>query len=288
MSDRLFAGCNYLLMLGLTVSILYPFWQTIVLSFTGSDEATTLGFHLWSQEWSLEAYKFLFTYDDIIGPYINTVIRTVAGTAIGVAFTIIAAYPLAKRELPYRNMITIYFLIPMFFGGGLIPTYLLIKSIGLQNNFLVLLIPPAVSIFNVVIMRNYFMTIDKTYEESAFMDGASYTTLLIRILLPISLPVLVTIALWDAVAHWNAWFDAMIYITDRNKLVIQVVLREMLTAVNERANDVMEYSGQTHYQLSLTNVRAAVVLLSIGPIVLVYPYIQKYFVKGITLGSLKG
>jgi len=284
---RLFAMCNGLLMILFSLSILYPFWQTAVLSLSGPNAATTLGVHLWSSEWSLDAYRFLVSYEDIARAYWNSIVRTVLGSALSVTFTVIAAYPLAKRNLPFRSGLTVYFLIPMFFSGGLIPSYLLIKSLGLLDNFLVLIIPPAVSIFSVLIMRNFFQTLDPAYEESALIDGAHYGTMLVRVILPISLPVLATVVLWSAVSHWNAWFDAMIYIRDRDRTVIQMILRDMLTAVNQQAQDIVLESAHRP-ELTLNNVRAAVVLISIGPIVLVYPFLQKYFVKGITVGSLKG
>ncbi|MBO9606555.1 MAG: carbohydrate ABC transporter permease [Paenibacillaceae bacterium] len=285
--ERLFVIVNGTFMVLLSLSILYPFWQTLVLSFSGPNAAMSLGVHLWSSDWSLDAYRFLITYDDIPRAYFNSIMRTVLGTAITVTFTVIAAYPLSKRNLPYRKLFTVYFLIPMFFSGGLIPSYLLIKHLGLLDNFLVLIIPPAVSIFSVLIMRNFFQTLDAGYEESAFIDGADYFTLLVKIIMPISVPVLATISLWAAVSHWNAWFDAMIYTRNRDNAVIQLILRDMLTAVSQQAQDIAQASTQ-RTELTLNNVRAAVVLISIGPIVLVYPYIQRYFVKGITLGSLKG
>jgi putative aldouronate transport system permease protein len=275
-------------MIALAIAVLYPFWQTAILSFSNADEATSLGIHLWPERWSLEAYKFLFSYEDVMQAYVNTISRTVAGTAIVVLFTVMAAFPLSKSDLPYRNWFTIYFLVPMFFSGGLIPTYLLIKQLGLLDNRLVLILPGAVSIFSVIIMRNYFMTIDKGFEESALIDGANYFTTLTRIILPISKPVIATIALWAAVGHWNAWFDAMIYIRDPDKTVMQLVLRQMLEAVNTSAMDLSQSAANTNEKLVLSNVRAAAVLISIGPIVLIYPYLQKYFIKGITLGSLKG
>ncbi|WP_235886306.1 carbohydrate ABC transporter permease [Paenibacillus cymbidii] len=284
---RLFAMCNGLLLILFSLSILYPFWQTAVLSLSGPNAATTLGVHLWSGEWSLDAYRFLVSYEDIARAYWNSIVRTVLGSTLSVTFTVIAAYPLAKRNLPFRSGLTVYFLIPMFFSGGLIPSYLLIKSLGLLDNFLVLIIPPAVSIFSVLIMRNFFQTLDPAYEESALIDGAHYGTMLARVILPISLPVLATVVLWSAVSHWNAWFDAMIYIRDRDRTVIQMILRDMLTAVNQQAQDIVLESAHRP-ELTLNNVRAAVVLISIGPIVLVYPFLQKYFVKGITVGSLKG
>lgn len=287
-ADKVFVGCNYCFMVLLCISIVYPFWQTFVLSFSGAKDASTLGIHVWPHDWSLEAYRFLFQYDSIGRAYWNTIFRTVTGTALSVSLTLIAAYPLSKKELPFRGVVTTYFLIPMFFSGGLIPTYLLIKQLGLLDSMLALILPPAVGIFSVIIMRNFFMTIDKAFEESAFMDGAGYWTLLFRIILPISVPVVATISLWSAVAHWNAWFDAMIYIRDRDKTVIQLILREMLTASSTQVQDLSVFNGQQQAQITLNNVRAAIILVSIGPIVFMYPYIQKYFIKGITLGSLKG
>ncbi|WP_240941319.1 carbohydrate ABC transporter permease [Paenibacillus sp. HB172176] len=280
---------NGAFMILFTLLILYPFWQVFLLSFSDGREATTLGFHLWPQSWSFEAYRFLLSSGEIVRPYWNSVLRTIFGTVLEVSFTILAAYPLAKRELPFRGWLTTYFLIPMFFGGGLIPTYLIIRSLGLLDNFLVLLLPGAVAVFSVIIMRNYFMSLDAAIEESALMDGAGYITMLFRIILPISTPVLATIALWAAVEHWNAWFDAMIYIRDRNLTVIQVIMREMLTSVSDVSNELIINNNSTKQaQLAMNNVRSAIALLSIGPIVLVYPWLQRYFVKGIMLGSVKG
>lgn len=272
----------------LVLLILYPFWQVVILSFSTALEATSLGFHFWPKTWSLEAYKFLFSYDAIIRPYLNSILRTVLGTALELLFTVLAAYPLAKRELPFRSTVTAYFIIPMFFSGGLIPSYLLIKSLGLLDNFLVLILPGAVAIFSIIIMRNYLMSLDAALEESALMDGAGYWTILFRIILPVSTPVLATVALWGAVGHWNAWFDAMIYIRDRDLTVIQVIMREMLTSVSQQYNDLVLSDNAQQAELSLSNVRSGITLLSIGPIVLIYPWLQKYFVKGIMMGSLKG
>ncbi|NOU85706.1 ABC transporter permease subunit [Paenibacillus sp. LMG 31460] len=268
--------------------ILYPFWQVVVLSFSDGREATTLGFHFWPKNWSFEAYRFLLSSGEIVRPYMNSILRTALGTALEVLFTILAAYPLAKKELPFRGGITTYFIIPMFFSGGLIPTYLIIRSLGLLDNFLVLIIPGAVAIFSIIIMRNYFMSLDTAMEESAVIDGAGYLTLLFRIILPISTPVLATIALWAAVEHWNAWFDAMIYIRDRNLTVIQVIMREMLASVSEQSNDLMFNNNAQQAQLAMSNVRSGIALLSIGPIILIYPWMQKYFIKGAMLGSVKG
>lgn len=275
--------CNYSFWVVLSLLFVFPFWQLIVLSFSAGNQATSLGLRLWTDTWSTEAYKFVFSYSDVTRPFLNSIMRTVIGTTLEVLFTIFAAYPLAKKALPYRGWLTTYFIIPMFFSGGLIPYYLLMRSIGMVDNFLVLIIPGAVSVFSIIIVRNYFMSLDVALEESAVIDGAGYVTLLLKIVVPVSTPVLATVGLWAAVGHWNAWFDAMIFMRNKDLTVIQVIIREMLMGAGEPSRDI-----QNAVELSLVNVRSTIALLAIGPIVLFYPWLQRYFVKGIMLGSLKG
>lgn len=271
-----------------SIAVLYPFWNTFVLSFSDASQASSLGVNLWPETWTTTAYRYIFSYSDVGTAYLNTIFRTVVGTTIIVTITILAAYPLSRKDLPYRNMITTIFLIAMFFSGGMIPDYLLVKNLGLLDTRLALLLPSAVNVFNIVIMRNYFMTIDKGIEESALMDGANYFTILMRIIIPLSKPVIVTIALWSAVFHWNEWFHAMVYIRDSGKDVLQTIVRSMLVdmSVQDEATQVSGV-GQNR-DLLLSNVRAATVMVSIGPIIFVYPFAQKYFIKGIMIGSLKG
>ncbi|MGN7296793.1 carbohydrate ABC transporter permease [Ferdinandcohnia sp. SAFN-114] len=273
-----------------SIMVIYPFWQTIVLSFSDAESASSLGLNLWPDKWIPDAYQYVFTYENIMVAYLNTIIRTVIGTALIVCFTVLAAYPLSKKDLPYRNFFTIFFLIAMFFSGGMIPDYLLIKNLGLLNNSLSLILPSAVNVFFIIIMRNYFMTIDKGLEESAIMDGANYLTILTKIIIPVSKPVIATVALWAAVYHWNEWFHALVYIQDDSKTVLQIVVRDMLTAmdISNSQGAQMGGGGMSSAELMLSNVRAATVMISIGPIVLIYPFVQKYFIKGIMIGSLKG
>lgn len=273
-----------------SILVLYPFWQTIVLSFSDPNQMSGLGMNLWPEKWIPDAYQFVFGYGSIMQAYLNTIIRTVIGTFLIVSFTMLAAYPLSKRDLPYRNTITIFFLIAMFFSGGIIPDYLLIKNLGLLNTRWALILPSAVNVFYIIIMRNYFMTIDKGIEESAVMDGANYFTVLTKIILPLSKPVIATIALWAAVFHWNEWFHALVYIQDESKTVLQMIVRDMLTAMDlsQSADGGAIGGAGANENLMQSNVRAATVMISIGPIILVYPFIQKYFIKGIMIGSLKG
>ncbi|MBO1004821.1 carbohydrate ABC transporter permease [Pseudogracilibacillus auburnensis] len=274
-----------------SIIVLYPFWQTLVLSFSDPHQASSLGMSLWPERWIPDAYQFVFTYGSIMKAYANTILRTISGTFLILTFTVLAAYPLSKKELPYRNTITIFFLIAMFFSGGIIPDYLLVKNLGLLDTRWALILPTAVNVFYIIIMRNYFMTIDKGIEESAMMDGANYLTILTKIILPLSKPVLATIALWAAVFHWNEWFHALIYIQDDAKEVLQIIVRDMLTQMDLSQSEgaaALGGGGGSSKNLLLANVRAATVIISIGPIVLIYPFVQKYFIRGIMIGSLKG
>ncbi|WP_274363148.1 carbohydrate ABC transporter permease [Paenibacillus thermotolerans] len=287
----LFEGVLIIGFIVFSMLVLYPFWQTFVISFSDPSQTSSLGTNLWPEQWTPDAYRFVFGYGDIMQAYANTIVRTVSGTFLIVAFTVLAAYPLAKKDLPFRNTITIFFLIAMFFSGGIIPDYLLVKNLGLLDTRWALILPTAVNVFYIIIMRNYFMTIDKGIEESAVVDGAGYFTILSKIILPLSKPVLATIALWAAVYHWNEWFHALVYIQDDSKTVLQIIVRDMLTAMDmsQSANaGAIGGGGGANKELLLSNVRAATVMISIGPIVMVYPYVQKYFIKGIMVGSLKG
>ncbi len=287
--SAIFDSLNAIFMILAGITFLYPFWITILTSFSGHQASMSLGFHLWLSEWYTTAYRFAFSRFGRIGvAYGNTIFRTVAGTALIVSFTLLGAYPLSKKRLPGRNLITIFFLITMFFGGGLIPTYLLIRRIGLLNNRLVYILPLATNAFYIIIMRNFIMTIDDAYEEAAFVDGASYFQILVRIIIPLSKPVIATIVLWAAVAHWNAWFDGLIYITHESKHVLQLFLRRLMTEVIAMTEHMERFAGIEEEAMPSYAVQAAVTVLTIGPIILVYPFIQRYFIKGIFIGSLKG
>nr|WP_309098595.1 carbohydrate ABC transporter permease [Fredinandcohnia onubensis] len=280
---------NYTGMVLLSILVLYPFWQQIVLSFSDAESASSLGMNLWPSSWATDAYEFVFSYENILVAYGNTIFRTVVGTVVILICTILAAYPLSKRDLPFRKTISSFFIVAMFFSGGMIPTYLLVKQVGLLDSLMSLILPVAVNVFNIIIMRNYFESIDIGLEESAKMDGAGYWTILTKIILPVSKPVIATIALWAAVYHWNEWFHALIYIQDDMKNVLQIVVRDMILAMDiTQMNAAGGGGGSSNAELLLSNVRAATVIISIGPIVLIYPFVQKYFIQGIMVGSVKG
>ena len=281
---------NTLLMALFALSILVPFWIMMVLSFTPNEWANDLGLKLWTREWSLATYRFsLSSYGDVVTAYGNSIFRTVVGTAAILTATVAAAYPLSKKRLPGRTFMTVVILITMVFGGGFITLYLVVRGVGLLNSRWAMILPSMANGFFILIMRNFLMTIDDAYEEAAFMDGANYLQILTRVVLPLSKPVLAVIALWSAVFHWNEWFHALIFLNDESKLVLQLILRRMmLLLTSEDLFDMLDWADQQGIILPTKAVRAAVMLLTIGPIVLAYPFLQRHFVKGIFVGGLKG
>lgn len=280
---------NVIFLVILSLSVLYPVWNQIVLSFSDSSTTAGLGLKLWPEKWSFEAYEYIFDYGNVGRAYLNTIIRTVIGTIAIVSVTVLAAYPLSREDLPFRRFFVVLFVISMYVNGGMIPRYLLVRDLGLLNSMSALIIPVALNTSYVVILRNFFRGISPEIEESAVMDGATPFQVLVKILLPLSVPILATIALWAAVYHWNEWFHAQIYNREASLDVLQTLVRDMLIDVDpSRMQYQVSGVGADDAQLLLANVRAATVVISIGPIVLVYPFAQKYFIGGLQLGAVKG
>ena len=281
---------NALLMALFALSILVPFWIMLVLSFTPNEWANDLGLKLWTREWSLATYRFaLSSYGDVVTAYGNSIFRTVVGTAAILMATVAAAYPLSKKRLPGRTLMTVVILITMVFSGGFITLYLVVRGVGLLNSRWALILPSMGNGFYILIVRNFLMTIDDAYEEAAFIDGANYLQILTRVMLPLSKPVLAVIALWAAVFHWNEWFHALLFVNGESKLVLQLILRRMIFLLtSDDLFDMLDWADQQGIILPTKAVRAAVMLLTIGPIVLAYPFLQRHFVKGIFVGGLKG
>lgn len=297
-AGRLFDVANYLFLGLFALTVLYPFWTVVTTSLASPLSLPTLGLHLWNDEWRTEAWMFMFRENDIGTAYVNTLHRVVFGTTLTLFVTFCAAYALSKRNLPGRTVINFLLVFTLFFQGGLIPTYLLVRNLGMINSRWVLVIPPAVAAFSIIITRNFIMTIDQAMEDSAVIDGASYWRIMFQIFIPLSRPVLAVIALWTVVQHWNAWFDALIYITDRDKRILQLLLRDLVERLQGFQNDesmqrlVEELRAQgvepDWARIPHRSIQAATTLITIGPVILLYPFVQKYFVKGVMLGSLKG
>ncbi|WP_248930082.1 carbohydrate ABC transporter permease [Paenibacillus hamazuiensis] len=276
---------NYSFLAFIAFLMIYPFWELLIVSVSPAVEASKIGLKLIPRGFTLEAYRMVFESKLIVYGYFNSIFRTVVGTSITVFLCFLTAYPLAKKMLPARNAFTVYYLIPMFFSGGLVPNFLLIKSLGLLDTIWALIIPTLLSTFQILIMRNFIMSLPESLEESALVDGAGFFTILLRIVIPLSMPIFATVALWEAVAHWNSWFDAMIYTRSNRNVVLQLLLRRVLI---EHNNEGITDSLQGDEGVVTKTVEAATVLVTIGPVILMYPFLQKYFIKGVLIGSLKG
>lgn len=269
------------------ISVLYPFIHVLSLSFSSPTEAVRPGIHLYPQEISLQPYKQAVQSNGIWIGYYNTIFRTVVGTLLSLLVMTLGAYALSKKYLPHRRFYTLAVVVTMFFSGGLIPTFLLVRSIGLYDTSWALIIPGLFNTFYMLIMRNFFINLPQELEDSAKMDGAQDFQILFRIMIPLSKPILATVSLWVAVHHWNEWFQALIYIQDQSKIVLQIYLRRLVV---ENSNlEMQQLMDQfSEQQVATESLKAAVLMITILPIVCVYPFIQKYFVKGMMIGSLKG
>ena len=283
--DRAFDWINYLFLALFSLTILFPFWNLFVQSVSSPDSGVVDALQMWPKKFSAFNYKYVLANKYIWTGYRETLIRTIAGTALSVTLTAMGAYVLSKKKLPNRNFWTTVVLIPMFFSGGMIPSYLWMVNLHLIDNRLVLILPGLISSYNLIIMRNFFMSVPEGLEESAMIDGAGSIRIFFSIVLPISKAVLATVALWVRVGHWNAWFDATIYIRDANKLPLQVVLRRILM---EGTQQMMDMNSTDTNHVTPDTLKAATTFVCMLPIMCVYPFVQKYFVKGVIIGSLKG
>jgi len=265
---------------------LYPFLYTLTISLSTAAEVTRPGLHLFPHEISILSYRMVLTNPDILTGYFNTILRTILGTTITVVGCSIAAYPLARKEMPFRSLITFLIVFTMLFNGGMVPNYLLIQKLGLLNTIFALVIPTALSAFNIIIIKNFFQALPESLVESARIDGAGEWRILFQIYMPLSKPVLATVALWSSVYHWNAWFDALLYITDDSKQVLQTFLQRIVV---ENSTQLMELgiADTSVMQFAPETIKAATIIVTILPIICVYPFIQKYFVKGVMLGGVK-
>ncbi len=285
--DIVFEVFLYSSMVMLVVLFLYPVWDTLVVSFSSPENVRRLGFRLIPDFITFSSYREVFKDDIIIIGYMNTLIRVTAGTVLTVLTTYCGGYALTKKSLPFRKTILLFILFTMFFNGGLIPTYMQIKNLGLIGSRWALILPMLTSAWNLIIARNFIRTIPQSLEESAFIDGAHPLTVVFRIMMPLSMPIIAVLALWTAVAHWNSWFDALIYVRSRDKMVLQLMLRRILIDQDEELikNGVLTLMTD---ETSPETVKAATVVVSTAPIIFFYPFLQRYFVKGVLVGSVKG
>ena len=291
-SDYVFDITNITILVLFTLTILLSLLSVVSVSFISKAELSSQDLIIFPRHPSLDAYKIiLMGSNDIPKGYLITVLRTIIGTFLNMLFSCFLAFLLTKRDLPFRKGITLFLFFTMLFGGGLIPTYLVVKSTGLLGSFWVYIIPGLISVWNVLLLRNFMMEIPQSLTDAAEIDGCSQLRLLFQIILPLSTAAIVTISLFYAVGHWNSWWDAYLYISNRNLFPLQLILRNILATALIKISDL---SGVNLAELMQTlrppsrSIQNAAVIITMLPIVCVYPFLQKYFIKGIMIGSIKG
>lgn len=283
---------NTILLTIFSLSFILPFYLMAVASFTPEAEIVKSGFTLIPKSFTLFAYEYLFsTSSQFVQAFKITGILTIVGTANTLFWTSMGAYVLSRKYLPYRNILTIFVFITMLFNGGLIPWFLIVKGLGMMNTLWALFIPGTISVWNMIIMRNFFMSLPESLEESAKLDGATDFVVYFRIILPLSMPIIATMIVYMAVGYWNEWYSALIFITTKQDLsTLQLLLRRVLTsaqvAISSRGG--RKLVNQAGTLTPSESLKMASVMVATVPILVVYPFLQKHFVKGIIIGSIKG
>ncbi|MDQ1912673.1 carbohydrate ABC transporter permease [Paenibacillus sp. GD4] len=287
--EKLFYGFNYVLLGLFGISCILPILHIASLSLS-SEHAVLSGFvGLWPVGFTLDSYKLLVEGTQIVKAFQNSVVITVVGTVLNLLFTILAAYPLSRTYFYWRKPFTLLIVFTMLFTAGLIPSYLLIKSLGLVNTYGALWLPALVSVYNLLVLKTFFENIPGELEDAARIDGCSETRLIMQIMLPLSMPVIATLILFYAVGHWNSFFNVMIYINSSEKHNLTVLVQQMIMN-SQLSQQVTEGRLSEDMTQSVTpqSIQSAGVIAMLLPMLLVYPFLQKYFVKGVMIGSIKG
>ena len=289
---HVFDVINVLIMLLVIVIMLYPFLNTIAVSLNDAQDTLRGGIGLIPRMFSLYSYQMVFKNPLMLTAAVNSVLRTLIATVLSVFFASMIAYVLSRQELVGRKFITAYFIVTMYVSAGLIPTYFLIKSLGLLNNFLVYILPGMVSVFNVIVIKAFILALPESLTEAAIVDGAGHFRCFWSVVLPCCKPVLATVALWCAVGAWNSWFDTFLYASGADKLTtLQYEMMKLLASAMQTGRDTSSVFGNNSEQANIitpVSIRAAVTIVASVPILVVYPFLQKYFVKGVMLGAVKG
>ncbi len=284
-SRIIFQIINYSILTVSMIIALYPVAYVLAASLSSYEFLAQGKVGIIPMGFNLEAYKRVLAYPMIGRSYINTVFYTLTGTAISLLLSILGAYPLSRRYFPGKDFLTKVVVVAMLFSAGMIPTFLVVRGLGLYNTVWSILLPTAISSFNLVILKNFFEQIPYELEESAALDGCNHLQILFIIILPLAVPGLVTIGLFYAVYQWNSYFPAMVYLRDRELVPIQIILRDIViqNQTNDLSIDLVKGSDQVS-----ESIRYATIMVATIPIMLLYPFVQKYFISGIMIGSVKG
>ncbi len=285
--EKWFTVANYIFMILLIVIMVYPFWYITMYSLSDSKLAASGGLFLIPKGFSLASYQTVLGNVSFLSGFKVSVIVTVIGTLFATFFTATTAYAISKKRLRGKNFFTFLILFTMLFNGGMIPNYLLIKELGMIDSYWALILPPAIGAWNIFVMRSFFMGIPDEMEEAAKIDGASDLTIFFRIVLPLSKAVLATIGLFVAVGYWNDFFSTILYINDKEKWALQAVLRDIIS----NTSSALQSQGVSlgfQQEISESTVKMSSIIIATVPIMVIYPFVQKYFVKGVMIGSVKG
>jgi ABC-type glycerol-3-phosphate transport system permease component len=288
-SDKLFNVINYTFAIGLLIVVMYPLIFVVSASFSSPQALISGKVWLFPVDFSLAGYKAVFEYREVWVGFANSVFYMVVGTILNIILTIAAAYPLSRKDFLGGRAIALIFAFTLIFSGGLIPTYLLVRNLGLLDSRLALLIPSAINVFNVIVMMSFFRSsIPDELLDSAKMDGCSNFRFLLRIVIPLSGAVIAVITLFYAVDHWNSYFEALLYLSDKNKYPLQLFLRNILVlnTVFDFAKEDVRGDSSRMYLSEL--MKYSLIIISTLPLLIIYPFVQKHFVKGVMIGSLKG
>jgi len=297
--DFIIDGVIYICMVLVIIAVMYPLINALAISFNHADDTARGGITLWPRVFAYESYRSIFINPLIWNAYCITILRTSIGTATALFSTGIISYGLAHSKLVGRKAYSVICLIPMYFSGGIIPFFMMIRSMGLFNSFWVFVIPMQIGLFNIILMRTYFQTLPESLEESAMIDGANYLKIFFTIIVPISTPIIATIALFIGVFHWNDWFYGNVFITRAELRPMQNVLlrvigeasfAEQMAALAGQGGGMEAALGAASKgrPVNVRSVTMATMFVTIAPVVAVYPFLQRYFIKGIMVGSIKG
>ncbi|TCN27788.1 putative aldouronate transport system permease protein [Mesobacillus foraminis] len=290
--DTMFDIGNYLFLTIIMIVTLYPFLNVLAISLNQSLDTVRGGIYIWPRQFTFENYLEIFKYDDLITGFVNSASRTVIGTILGVLSSAMVAFTLSRADFQGRKAISTIIVLTMYFSGGLIPGYMLIRDLGMINTFWVYLIPGMVNAFNIIIVRSFMDGLPYSLQESAKIDGANDFTIFWRIILPLCKPVLATVALFVAVGHWNSWFDTYLYNSQNPALTtLQYELMKILQNTSMGSVNANDMRGMTQDQasqfVSPESIKMAITVVTVVPILAVYPFVQKYFVQGMTIGAVK-
>jgi len=291
-TDRVMIFMIYFILSVSTFLMLYPFWNSIVIALNAGSDTAKGGVTFWPRAFTLQNFEVVFQDKRLMNGFVISVLRTVIGTLSSILLTSVFAYAMSKKQLLFRKYYMIMCIVTMYFSGGLIPSFLINRELGLMDNFWVMIVPSLISVWNMIIFRTFFLELPEGLEESARIDGCGNWGTFFKIVIPISGPVIATLSLFTAVGHWNDWFTASIYISNDRLLPIQTILQQVLSS-NIMTEQLMQTNAAAQSHLSsMQNVTTksltmATMLVATIPILVVYPFLQKYFTKGVLIGSIK-